>query len=185
MALLAETLVDEWLNRQGFFTMRGIKDGVDEIDLLGVRPTKTGFEGWHVEVQVSFRPVGYVTKLTKERARLLGKDRTSAWERPTEILSESVGAWVAKKFTCSEKAATRQRAWPGINWRYCFVHGVVREQAEIDEIVRLGINVLPLHQVLASVCNRDGGLTGAAGTDLADIVDYYESHKQIFRTETR
>jgi hypothetical protein len=28
MAFLAETLVDEWLNRQGYFTVRGIKDGM-------------------------------------------------------------------------------------------------------------------------------------------------------------
>jgi hypothetical protein len=56
----SETLVDEWLNRQGFLTIRGIKDsGVDEIDLLGVRPRPTGgLEAWHVEAQISFRPVG-------------------------------------------------------------------------------------------------------------------------------
>ncbi len=35
MALLAEPLVDEWLNRKGFFTLRGIKHRVREIDLLG------------------------------------------------------------------------------------------------------------------------------------------------------
>jgi hypothetical protein len=35
MALLAESLVEEWLNRSGFFTMRGIKCGVNELDLLG------------------------------------------------------------------------------------------------------------------------------------------------------
>lgn len=179
MPLLAETLVDEWLNRQGFFTMRGIKDGVDEIDLLGVRPTRSGLEGWHVEAQVSFRPVGYITKLTRERARILDKDRTSAWERPPDILHESVAAWVAHKFTSDEKAATRKRAWQGVQWSFHFVHGVVREQAELDEIARCGVAVLPLHRVLAAVCTRvDGGLTGAAGTDLADIVDYYESHRQ-------
>ena len=38
MAALAESLVDAWLNRQGFFTVRGLKHGIDEIDLLGVRP---------------------------------------------------------------------------------------------------------------------------------------------------
>jgi hypothetical protein len=38
MAALAESLVDEWLNRQGFFSVRGVKHGVDEIDLLGIRP---------------------------------------------------------------------------------------------------------------------------------------------------
>jgi hypothetical protein len=179
MPLLAETLVDEWLNRQGFFTLRGIKDGVDEIDLLGVRPTANGLEGWHVEVQVSFRPVGYVTKLTKERARLFGKDRTSAWERPPEILRESVADWVVHKFTCDEKSATRQQAWPGVRWSYHFVHGIVRSQTELEEIARLGVTVTPLHRVLSKVCTRvKGGLTGAAGTDLADIVDYYESNKE-------
>ena len=41
MSLLAETLVDEWLNRKGLnLPFDGIKDGVDEIDLLGVRPIK-------------------------------------------------------------------------------------------------------------------------------------------------
>ena len=39
MAALAESLVGEWLNRQGFFTVRGLKHGVDEIDLLGIRPS--------------------------------------------------------------------------------------------------------------------------------------------------
>jgi hypothetical protein len=37
VALLAESLVEEWLNRMGFFTVRGIRRGVGEIDLLGVR----------------------------------------------------------------------------------------------------------------------------------------------------
>lgn len=36
MALLAEEIVEEWLNRQGYFTIRGIKMGVQEIDLLAV-----------------------------------------------------------------------------------------------------------------------------------------------------
>ena len=28
MALLAESLVEEWLNRDGYFTIRGVKHGV-------------------------------------------------------------------------------------------------------------------------------------------------------------
>ena len=36
MALLAEEIVEEWLNRNGFFTIRGIKVGVYEIDLLAI-----------------------------------------------------------------------------------------------------------------------------------------------------
>lgn len=32
MALLAEELVQEWLNRAGFFTIRGVRLGVHEMD---------------------------------------------------------------------------------------------------------------------------------------------------------
>lgn len=37
MALLVEKIVEEWLNRQGYFTLRGIKMGVQEIYLLAVK----------------------------------------------------------------------------------------------------------------------------------------------------
>lgn len=57
MALLAEELVEEWLNRNEFFTIRGIKLGYHEIDLLAI-----GFEDGkticrHDEVQASARPI--------------------------------------------------------------------------------------------------------------------------------
>src|ERR1017187_8777931 len=113
MAALAETLVDEWPNRKGFFTIRGLKDGVGEIDLLGVRPPATGIEGWHVEVQVSFRPVGYISKLTKELSQSLKKVRSSAWGRETEVLEWCVDGWVRTKFTDRKKALARERAWSG------------------------------------------------------------------------
>ena len=31
-----EEVVEEWLNRNGYFTIRGIKVGVDEIDTLAI-----------------------------------------------------------------------------------------------------------------------------------------------------
>lgn len=34
MALVAETFAEEWLNRQGYFTIRGVKTGPGETDLL-------------------------------------------------------------------------------------------------------------------------------------------------------
>lgn len=178
MPLLAETLVDEWLNRKGFFTIRGIKDGVDEIDLLGVRPTPTGLEGWHVEVQVSFRPVSYISKLTKGLQDRLKKKATTAWERPPEMVKECIDAWMVKKFTDRSKAAARERAWPKLEWSYYFVHGVVKYEAELARIQAAGIQLVSLHQVLTDICTRaDKGSPGAAGADLADIIDYYESYK--------
>ncbi|MDA3926002.1 MAG: hypothetical protein PF904_14995 [Kiritimatiellae bacterium] len=58
MALLAEEVVEEWLNRQGYFTIRGIRLGVHEIDLLAFKP---GLKGKHIcrhiEVSVSTNPI--------------------------------------------------------------------------------------------------------------------------------
>jgi hypothetical protein len=45
MALLAESLVEEWLNRAGYFTIRGVKHGLGEMDLLAVRPGSDGVVG--------------------------------------------------------------------------------------------------------------------------------------------
>jgi hypothetical protein len=85
MALLAESLVEEWLNRRGFFTIRGIKHGIAEIDLLAIRhEAETSVTGWHVEVQVSFRPVGYIAKLTDDMAQALSRVRTNASARTPE-----------------------------------------------------------------------------------------------------
>ena len=51
MALLGEEVVEEWLNRNGYFTIRGIKVGVDEIDILAIRPTPDRqHECRHIEV---------------------------------------------------------------------------------------------------------------------------------------
>jgi hypothetical protein len=46
VALVAESLVEEWLNRQNFFTIRGVKHGIDEIDLLAIKASAP-VEGFH------------------------------------------------------------------------------------------------------------------------------------------
>jgi hypothetical protein len=85
MGLLAESLVDEWLNRAGFFTVRGIKHGVGEMDLLGVRPRMSSLEAWHVEVQASFRPISYIASLPddapeeKKRRRRRVRESFRTW----------------------------------------------------------------------------------------------------------
>src|SRR5262249_12924019 len=98
MALLAESLADERVNRQGFFTVRGVKQGVGEIDLLAVKPnTDGGSTGWHVEVQVSFRPVGYISKRTKEMDAGTNRARTSAKERTPDQVISCAKEWVFNK----------------------------------------------------------------------------------------
>ena len=51
MALVAETLVEEWLNRKGYFTIRGAKTGQGKIDLLAASFHEP--EALHVEVSLA------------------------------------------------------------------------------------------------------------------------------------
>ena len=173
MSLLAETLVDEWLNRKGYFTIRGLKDGVSEIDLLGVRPQANGLEACHVEVQASFRPIGYITPLAAEHLEGFAKSRTSAKERPRVMLQRSVAAWVEKKFTSRAKVAARQRAWAGLEWQFIFVHAVVRDEHELALLAKHGIKIVPFHQVLHELKHVPASQRGGAGTDISEIVEYF------------
>ncbi len=177
MALLAESLVDEWLNRQGFFTVRGIKHGVNEIDLLSVRPKPGGgLEAWHVEVQVSFRPVAYICPIPTEYSDF-ARSKTSAKVRPEEIVKAGVDAWVTKKFTSVEKRKTRTLAWAGLEWHFKVVHGVVKFAAELDFMRRHGIETIPFHEVLTQLGSGVAGkIKGGAGTDLSDIIEYFYKH---------
>ena len=175
MALLAEQLVDEWLNRKGFFTLQGIKRGVHEIDLLGIRIAEGRLEGWHVECQVSFRPVSYIGRLTKEQQQEVGaKSASSIKKRPPHVIKADIEAWVEKKFNATKKKEMRDLCWKGINWQFKFVHGKVYDETELAFIKARGVELISFDSVLKELCeHKPGELFGGAGTDLADIVQYY------------
>jgi hypothetical protein len=176
MALLAETLVDEWLNRAGFFTMRGLKHGVHEIDLLGIRFNGSGHQAKHVEVQVSLRPVGYIAPLVAEFVPSFAKSKTSAKLRSREIMKPCVEAWVNKKFTSPEKTRVRDVKCTGCNWQLIFVHGIVKDEYELEVIRDLGVKTLPLFEVLHELKHSPGSITGGAGTDFAELIEYYSEN---------
>ena len=184
MALLAESLVDEWLNRKGFFTVRGIKHGVGEIDLLGVRPIEGGLEAWHVEVQASFRPIGYIAPLTEDVLLGFAKSKTSMKARSRELIEPAIAAWVKKKFKAQSKASAREMAWPGLKWKYVLVHAVVREPLELELIESHDVELVPLHKVLEELGHANSkGIKGGAGTDLSELIEYFYKNSSVkFRT---
>ncbi len=181
MALLAESLVEEWLNRQGFFTIRGIKQRISEIDLLAVRPTDSGLVGWHVEVQVSFRPVGYICKLPKAVARAAQIDRTSAKTRVSDEILVCVRDWIEGKYHAKHKQELRNQLWPGVEWSFHLVHGVVKDETELTAIKECGVNLVPFHKCLFDLCERDDvvAFSGSAGGDLAEVVRYYRKKRAL------
>ena len=174
MSLLAESLVEEWLNRNGYFTIRGARFGVREMDLLAVRQGKSGLEARHIEVQVSTNPVAYISPLTAVQARALGKSKGSAWSRPRDVIEAAVSAWVEKKFNSPAKVKARNKAWPGLLWSLELVHGSVRYPEELRLICAHGIKTTSFHSVLDSLCNDEAvAHKGGAGTDIAEILAYY------------
>lgn len=161
MALLDEQLVDEWLNRKCFFTIRGIKSGIDEIDLLAVRMNDKQLECWHVEVQVSYRPIGYV-----------GGD-TNARRRTDDELRAGVEQWVEKKFTSARKVSRRNAILPDAQWKYVFVHGVLRDTNELEHMARLGVTLIPYKQVLTELRDdNSGNSSSSVASNIAEMLRY-------------
>lgn len=180
MSLLAESLVEEWLNRRSFFTIRGIKHGVGELDLLGIHLEQNGsVTGWHVEAQVSFRPIGYMTKITKEMARASGRARGTAKQRTHDELQTCVCQWIKDKFTSNDKKQVRESLWPGVKWEFHLVHGEARWPQELEVFKKEGIICHSFYDLLDELSHRsERTYSGSAGGDLAEIVSYYESSKR-------
>ena len=162
MALLDEQLVEEWLNRQNFFTMRGIKCGVDEIDLLAIRPASEGFECWHLEVQISYRPVGHI-----------GGD-TSARKRTPDELQAGVAQWVEKKFTSPRKVKRRNEVLHGANWRNFLVHAVLKDEAELPLMQQLGVELIPYRQVLHDLCKDSKNKSSSAASGIIEMLNFLQ-----------
>lgn len=160
MALLDEQLVEEWLNQQGFFTIRGIKSGLGEIDLLAVKPSVEPMECWHVEVQISFRPIGYIGGNTNAKAR------------SDDEIHAGVVQWVTKKFRDPRKEEARQRLVPKANWRQFLVHGIVREKAELTHMKALGVELVPYSQVLRELRDTKGTHSSSMASSIAEILRY-------------
>ena len=73
MALIAEELVQERLNCQGYFTIRGARLRNHELDLLAVKVMGDGLlDCRHIEVNVSVNPIGYPGQPQSRAVRLRG-----------------------------------------------------------------------------------------------------------------
>lgn len=169
MALLAEELVEEWLNRQGYFTIRGVKLGVKEMDLLAVRVGPSGLERRQIEVQASSRPVSYISRVPEAVQRKTGRRATSAKVRTDSQLRQGVREWVQKKYDDRKKQRLREMLAAGPWSRELVVH-VVKHKQELKFFREAGIKVLRLSDIVDELKNRSGILKAASGADLVDLV---------------
>lgn len=173
MALLAEEIVEEWLNRQGYFTIRGVKLGVHEIDLLAIKPDQSGgMECRHIEVQASMRPISYISKVPKKIQKETGKSANSA-KRSDEELVEGVKEWVANKYDRAEKIKLMNRLAKGQWSKELVVHNVKLEE-ELDMIKSHGVEILRLKDIVGQMGKNESVIKYAAGADLVDLINLAE-----------
>lgn len=161
MSLLAEEIVEEWLNRNGYFTIRGLKVGRHEIDLLAVKITENGLKRRHIEVQASSRPIGYVTKSP-------GSAESIAKRRSDDELRKHVAGWVRKKFNLPEKQRILQELAPGAWTKELVVHQF-KYSEELEMIKRAGVVVHCLSALVADLKRPSTPIKGAAGSHLVEL----------------
>lgn len=176
MALIAEQVVEEWLVRQGYFTMRGLKTGVDEIDLLAIKNIHPGqWENWHIEVQVSIRPVSYISGLTSKRQNEFEIPGTNnAKIRSSEQLELTVNDWVNKKYLHIAKSAIRKTLIHSEDWKYMFVHGNVKNENELSLIRKWNIKTIHIKEILEELRDKRNAFTAGSATDIIELIKLLE-----------
>ncbi len=162
MALVAETLVEEWLNRKGYFTIRGIKAGYSEIDLLAASFLEP--DALHVEVTVAADPIGFI-----------GGD-ASAKKRTPEEVKAGAEDWFAKKFQGrkGQVVGRREELCPDRNWRFMLVYGNLKYPEELDSIEACGVEVKHIGEVLEELRDRKRTfVTSSEASGVAELFDNF------------
>lgn len=169
MALIDEELVEEWLNRNGFFTIRGIKLGLHEIDLLAI-----GFKNGetlcrHIEVQASVRPVSYISSLPKDPQNPTYRGPHNAKKRSPDEISKGVEEWVYKKYFLPMKQQLREKLYHG-NWKFELVVHQVRFEEELKLIEKRGIIIHRLDNIISELTSSKTIVPMASGSDLLELI---------------
>ena len=169
MSLLAEVVVEEWLNRRGYFTIRGVKLGNDEIDILAIRPLANGnIERRHIEVSVSTNPISYFSPLPISVRKATGR-AVSAKKRSPEILAEAVRDWVDKKYYKPNKVQLLHALGDG-DWSKEFVIHKVKYPEEIALIQSHGIKIVHLSDIVKELRTGKTPIKAASGADVLELM---------------
>jgi len=158
MALVAETLVEEWLNRKGYFTIRGAKTGQGEIDLLAISFREP--DALHVEVSVSARAIGYISGPPIAR-------------KSPEALKASVEEWCVRKFhgKNAQIARRREELCPDHDWRYMLVYGDLKHPEELPLFEGQGVEVKHIRDDLDELRTLKDTRTSSEASGVAELLE--------------
>ncbi len=150
---IIEDIVADWFNSKGYFVIKNLKAGLNEIDILAVK-LNSGQKidrAVHVEVQCSSKPIGYI-----------GGSR-SAKERNVSEVKSGVRNYIDKKFN-SEKIRNVVCELVGNKYEKMFVHGKLREEAEtIKYFEKNRIEVVCVWQIFKEIKANKGAYKTTEG----------------------
>ena len=172
--MLGEEVVEEWLNRKGYFTIRGARVGNYEIDILAIRPlAKGGHARRHIEVQISINPISYLTKLPSAYRKRTGRAPHNAKKRSATLLRRGVREWVKDKFCNPQKVKLRRRLCRGA-WTRELVVGRIKHEEELPMLKAAGVKIHRLKDILREMSEKPDVVRSAAGADLYDLMQLRE-----------
>lgn len=164
MARIAETIVEEWLNRRGYFTIRSLKKWPNEIDLLAFHPADR--EALHVEVNVSTSPRGWIGK-----KNLAGEKLPEGNDRVREQIEEGIKNFVSGKYLNPNAVDIRDRLWPGHDsWRFMYVYGKLNHPEELNYLKAEGVECCSVAKIQEEL-GSDNDLPFKTDSDAAHFVD--------------
>jgi len=126
---ISESLVSLAYQSLGYFVIEGREVGHNEIDLLALRLGPDGSIAicLHVEVQIGINPIGVLGGRRKGLAQSNSDPDGGARE------------WIAKKFTNPKVAGAVRQAFCGRDYRRVFVHGLMKDDAQLNTIAQCGV----------------------------------------------
>jgi hypothetical protein len=118
-------------------------------------------EYWHVEVTVSFRPIGYIG------------GGSSAKRRSAKDVEVGIDEWIRKKFTSEQKFEKRKAVVEDADWKYVLVCADVKHDIELDLLREKGIEVHRYKDILRELVAARSQVNSTAGT-IVEILRYVD-----------
>ena len=163
MALIDEEIIQEWLISRGFLTIRGLRKGNREIDLLGVKSTGPNPEYWHIESQVSFKPIGHI-------------GGGGAARQTKREMERRIQGYIDRKFNHPQIVDLREKVTAGVEWKKGFVYAVAAFPYEIECFRNNGVHVYQYREIIRDLIGNVHPLkTSSDARNIVNIIGYFQT----------
>ena len=149
---IIENIVASWFSSKGYFLIKNLKIGVNEVDILAIRldSNQKVDDAVHIEVQCSSNPIGYIG------------GSPSAKRRNISEVELGVVAYIEKKFS-DKKIKSVIEKLIGNKYRQMFICGKLKDESTIKYFQKNGIEVVRVWQVFKEIKANAGGYKTSEG----------------------